>query len=353
MTPVPQQPFPPPPPYPGYGALPPPPPYPDYSALPPPPPPYGDQGEPPVGGYAVPPSSGGYVTLPQYGGFAAGYSDPLVLPPNSSLGAWFSKVQEISRRSWKAALIIVGLGIAVPNAIVNLIQSITEVGALFGATAITKPGNSSAELGSILIGSLVTLVFSVAAIFVAAAGWAAGTWALTREAATGQPANIGEAFRFGFGRALSLGLWSILVGLMVVVGLCACLIGSPYLAFATSMFGFVAVFERGQNPIGRSFKLTHANFGPTLGRFAILLVVFIGYTLILGTIIGAIGAAIALGTSGSLASNVFLGVLGAIESLLTTPVYALFLVGLLPTYAELRAREAPLSTAQLNYELTA
>jgi hypothetical protein len=310
-----------------------------------PPPSYGA----PAGGYSVPPQ---YPPPPQFpGGVGGGAGDPLVLPPGVMFGAWFAKVQEIARRSWRSVLIITGVGIAGPYALLNLIETVTRVSSYFGPGAVTKASDFANAMGSLLFGLFITVVFAIGASFVAAAGWAAGVWALVQEAATGRPANVAEAFRYGMRRAASLWLWTILVGLLTFVGICLCILPGVYVAFATSLFGMVAIFERGQNPIARSFRLTHANFGATLGRIAVLFGLYFVYALVLGVIFGVIQAGVAFGSHGSFTFNVVSGILSAVETMLTAPAYAFILIGLLPTYAELRAREAPLSTAQLQYEL--
>lgn len=305
----------------------------------PPPPPI------PAGEYAAPAGASAYP---------GGYIDPLVLPPGSPFGAWIAKTQEVAKRSWKSALIITAIGIAAPRALLTLVQSLAEVSGWVGGGAITQLRDLGSAFGSILFGLFITLVFAIGASFVAAAGWAAGTWALVQEAATGQAANIQEAFRYGLKRALSLWLWTILVGVMVTIGMCFCYLPGVYLAFALSMFGFVAIFERGQNPIGRSFQMTHANFGPTLGKVAILGAVAFIYTFIIGLIFGGIGVAVglAIGYRSSFGYNVGFGIFSAIGALLSAPAYALALLGLLPAYAEIRAQEGSLSSsAQLQQEL--
>jgi hypothetical protein len=135
----------------------------------------------------------------------------------------------------------------------------------------------------------------------------------------------------------------------------SCFVPGLYLAFALSMFGFVATFERGANPIARSFSLTHnsATIGPTLGKIGILFGVYLVYTVIIGAIFTGIAVAVGIGFgfTNSFGYNIGFGLIQAIGSLLTAPALAVLLIGLLPTYAELRARVAPLTTSQLQQEL--
>lgn len=303
--------------------------------------------QPPAGGYSVPPQ---YAAVPAAGGF--GSADPLVLPMGSPFGAWFAKVQEIAKRSWKSALIISALGIAAPHALVTLVSALAGWGAGFSVTSV---GSLAAEIGSLFLGLLVTLVFAIAACYVAAAGWAAGTWALVQEAQTGQSANIPAAFQYGLKRATALFPWTVLAAVAYTIGTACLVVPGIYVAFGFSMFGFVAIFERGVNPVSRSFSLTHnsATIGPTLGKIGIVFAAYFVYTLIVGLIFSAIALAIGLafGFNGSFGYRIGWGVVETIGTLLSAPAIAVLLIGLLPTYAELRARETPLTTGQLQQEL--
>jgi hypothetical protein len=306
---------------------------------------------PPPPAYQEPPS--GYSVPSQYSGaVAGGWSDPLVLPPGAPFGAWFSKVQEIAKRSWKSALIIAALGIAVPRALVTLISWASGWGT---GLSITGIGGVASAIGSLFLGLLATLVFSIAACYVAAAGWAAGTWALVQEAQTGRPASIPAAFQYGMKRAMALFPWTVLAAVAFTIASACLWLPGVYVAFGFSMFGFVALFERGTNPVSRSFSLTHnsATIGPTLGKIGILFGVYLVYTIIIGAIFTGIAVAVGIGFgfTNSFGYNIGFGLIQAIGSLLTAPALAVLLIGLLPTYAELRARVAPLTTSQLQQEL--
>lgn len=161
----------------------------------------------------------------------------------------------------------------------------------------------------------------------------AGTWALTQEASTGQPANLGRAFTYGFKRAMALFPWTVLAAAAFAVGSFCLFLPGLYLAFGFSMFGFVAIFERGRNPVSRSFSLTHnsATIGPTLGRVGILFAAFFAYTLIVNVIETAVEVAIAFGTAGSFGYRFGYGFVEAFGALLTAPAFAVLLIGLLPT----------------------
>jgi hypothetical protein len=301
--------------------------------------------EPPTAGYTVPPQ----FTPSAYPGGAA---DPLVLPVGASFGAWFTKVQEVAKRSWKSALILCTAGIAVPEALVVLVR---DSSGYFLALSVTGIGSFFDLIGSVILGGMLTIAVCAVGAYVAAAAWAAGVWALVQEAATGRAASLGKAFGYGMRRAAGMWPWTFLAATMVYIGKSCLVLPGVYLAFGLSMFGFVAVFERGVNPIGRSFNLTHNSntIGPTIGKVAILLGVYIVVDLILSAIFVAIAVAIALavGHTGAFGYNISRGVIEAIGTVLTGPAIAVLLLGLMPTYLELRARETPVNTPALQAQL--
>ncbi len=117
------------------------------------------------------------------------------------------------------------------------------------------------------------------------------------------------------------------------------------------------IFERGANPISRSFKLTHASFGPTLGRVLLLAIAVIVFEWVVGLIIGAIQRAIVINALNdaniSLPDRVGLGLVEAAGTIITAPVAtALLVTGLMPLYGGLRARETATSTPILRQQLT-
>lgn len=299
-----------------------------------------------MGGYAAPAYPGGAAPM--------GINDPLVLPAGASYSQWLAKVQEVAKRSWKSALIIAGVGIAVPQAAVSLISNVAGWGAGF---SLLNFGSLTAAIGSLFLGLLISLVASIAGCWVAAAGWAGGVFALVHEA-NGQKVSVGQAFGYGFKRATALFPWTVLAGAMFTIGRSCLFVPGVYFAYACAFFGFVAIFERGQNPIGRSFGLTHngTTIGATLGRVGTLFGVYFLYTFIVGLIFGAIGLAVAVGIGGRGGVGAFgydlgFGIFQAIAALLSAPALAVLLIGLLPTYAELRNRETPISSPQLQQQL--
>ncbi|MFC7482170.1 hypothetical protein ACFQX7_22085 [Luedemannella flava] len=274
------------------------------------------------------------------------------MPGGPDFSSWFAKVQEVAKRSWKSALIITGLGISVPMAVVAVIQQFA-IGAW--TFSVLDFDSTATAVGSLLGGFLVLLLLYVGVAFIASAAWAAGTWAIVQEAGTGQSANVGDAFRYGMSRAMRLFPWTILFGLAVGVGTACCVLPGVYAAFAFSMYGFVGVFQRGENPVGGSFQLAHSDFGPNLGKILIAFVPYVIFGYVVPLIFGIIGVAAAGAVGSSIdpgfGYNATLGIIDGIGTLIGAVGYAGMLLALLPTYAQLRARQAPTSTASLGHEL--
>ncbi len=310
--------------------------------------------------YSPPPPPPYLTTNPaqaqQYpGGLASVEGDPLVLPPNASFSAWFTMVANVAKRSWKSALIIATLGIGVPRGFANLVAGLAGWG---GSWEMWDIGHFFRHLfdGFAIVGLFFTLIAVVAACYVATAGWAAGVWALVQEAATGRPANLGQAFSYGLRRATKLFPWTVMAGAAFTVGYAFLYLPGLYLAFAVSLFGLVGLFERSPNPLQRSFQLTHrsASLGPTAGKVGLA---FVAYAILAGIahgifaiVAGAFGIAGAISGAGVL--DIVATIIVAIGEIFTGPAFAVLLLTLLPTYAELRAQEnGGATTTQLQQQL--
>jgi hypothetical protein len=135
--------------------------------------------------------------------------------------------------------------------------------------------------------------------------------------------------------------WYVLFTAMFAIGLILCILPGLYLAVAGCLFSFVVIFERGRNPMGRSFSLVHKSFGAVLGRVGLLALFMLGVYCVVGLCVG--GLAIGGGEVSATASLVG----DVVSALVGVPVYTVLLVGLLLTYTQVRARQEPVSTASL------
>lgn len=311
---------------------------------------------PPTGGYPV--GAGPYGGQPWYPGPpASGWyppgldpADRLVTPPGAGLGAWFDRCVGAVRRGWRLLLPILLLTQVLPAAVLSVLSLGLDPTAKWETTAVEEstslPDTFFTDLATMF---LVLIGGSLLIGLVQAVGWAAGTWVITRQA-VGEPVSLGEALRYGLRRALGLWGWTLLIGVIVGLGVCFCVLPGIYLAFALSMAGPVYLFER-ENPIGRSFRMFHDRLGLLLGRVALVAAALIVGTVVAGVLEGVGSApfgADPLATPGSAIGVVLVIAVGAVLAL---PVHLAQLVGLLVTYAEQRAHEGPVNGAGLAAEL--
>jgi hypothetical protein len=320
-------------------------------------PPYAVPGQPP---YVVPPvaasapegwAAGAYPSAPGYWqswpgqGFVDPF-DPLVTPPGAGVSGWFARATGVARRSWRSLLLITLATQAVPGAVTGL----AVLAATPAARSASTGGPTAAAQAGPMLGELLTFmgvvsVLAVLASLLQSVGWAAGTWALTREALA-EPVRVAAALRYGVRRALGLWGWTLLAGLIIMVGACACVLPGIYAAFALSLTGPIFLFER-VNPIGRSFRIVHSRLAMVLGRVGLVAAVVIGGSLAVG-VLENVGL-LAVGANAGL--SVGAGVVTVLAALLNLPLYAAQLVGLVITYAEQRGWEGPVNSAQLAGEL--
>ncbi|MFF5178708.1 hypothetical protein ACFY2Q_11880 [Micromonospora sp. NPDC000316] len=316
---------------------------------------------PPTGGY--PPGAGPYGGQQWYPGAPVGWyppghgldpNDALVTPPGAGIQGWLSRFNGALRRGWRQLVPIILLTQVLPAAVLSIISLAVDPTAGWDAWAAEPGSDATARLPetfgtdvAILLVALVggSLLFGL----VQAVGWAAGSWVITQQAA-GRPARVDAALRYGVRRALGLWGWTLLISVLVGVGVCFCVLPGIYLAFALSMAGPVYLFER-QNPIGRSFRMFHDRLGLMLGRVALVAAVVIVGSLIPG-LLESLGN-VALGPDPLLSPGTAVGAVAVIgvTALLALPAHLVQLVGLLVTYTEQRAYEAPVNSAQLAAEL--
>lgn len=299
-------------------------------------------GLPPLPGASGPPT----VPLPPV------YLDGLVVPPGAGLSDWLERVIDVIKRSWRP-LLLIGL---VTGVLPTFVLSLLADGATFSGHAVA--GNGTLGFSGRLVGVSVGfgclgLIVAVAAAYLAALGSAGAVWTVTQHAA-GRVSGLSQALRYGRRRALPVWGWTLLAGVLVLIGLCACIVPGLYFLIATSMVVPVVVYERAPG-VSRSFGLVHASFGTALVRLLLL-----GLAIAVLGCLGGLPAGIAQATlvnAGGAAR--WLGSLGAgiWQAIVTLPVFMLASAGIVVTYAELRSRQQveagaqPLSTAQLLAEL--
>jgi hypothetical protein len=293
-----------------------------------------------------PPGYPGYVPPDQaYPGAPAMYlidpNDPLVTPPGAGFSGWWSRFGALVKAHWKALAPII--------LIVNVVPLVV-FGSAAGGFALTQGSGGliapkSITLGAGFLAGVIglALVVLVVTSYLSAMGLAAMMWTITQRAA-GWPAPLGAALRYGFRRGLRVFGWQLLGGLIIAAGTCALVLPGIYLAFALCLLVPVALFES-ENPISRSFSLTHRSFGAVLGRMALTFTMVIGLSIAANVIESILGGGIR-------DTSVATGIIGAVISLIIqVPSQVISVTGTLLTYAEMSARTAPTSTPILHAAL--
>ncbi|MBM0234200.1 hypothetical protein JNW91_21550 [Micromonospora sp. STR1_7] len=313
---------------------------------------------PPTGGY--PPDAGPFPRQPWYPGAPVGWyppghgfdpNDALVTPPGAGIGNWFTRCGGALRRGWRLLVPIMVLTQVLPAAVLSVISLGVDPSAGWAAQVEADPPSGLPETFVTDLVSLlaVLIVGSLLIGLMQAVGWAAGSWVITRQAA-GEPVGLGPALRYGARRALGLWGWTLLTSLLIGVGLCFCVLPGIYLAFALSMTGPVYLFER-QNPIGRSFRMFHDRLGLLLGRVALVVAAVIVASVIPSVLESIVSAPLGPDPLASPGTAVGIVAVIGVSALLALPAHLAQLIGLLVTYAEQRAHEAPVNSARLAVEL--
>ncbi|SNY29396.1 hypothetical protein [Paractinoplanes atraurantiacus] len=252
--------------------------------------------------------------------YHAGPYDPLV---SGDYSGWWQRGIFLLRTLWK------------PMALVQLAGNgpLVVLGGL-AAVPVTYNGLSDQQwlddpavvlpvvIPVVLIAILVTLIVQLATVEIVA------------QHVTGRPVSVGAALLTGLRRLPAFIGWGIPAGLLIALGSIFCLLPGIYVAAVMVTLPVIILAERGR-VIGRAFHLFHADFGASAARIATLF----GVQLALGVAEGVVGIIAGLDPSG--VTSIAVSVAFAIGT-------GVFLAPfLLTTYADLRARYEPFTTAQL------
>lgn len=298
--------------------------------------PYGPPGPPLPPGY-------GYV-VPM--GPPPGAADPLVTPVHEGFSGWFGRVFAVLGRSWLSLLLISWVTYSLPYAVLVAVLRTQTGHLLIPGSPITSANGQqvtsytldNGQLGTFVV---ILVVGLVVVGFASGVAHAATVWSITTEAA-GRPRSLGGALGYGLRNGLRLFGWSLLYGLIVGVGICACVIPGLYFALAGCLYGPVALYRRGMNPIGTSFTLVNRNFGAALGRMALLTVMLYGVQLVLAIPVQVVSL--------QASPSVALGLAIALQ-FVTAPLTLLTTLGATLLFAEVWNRQSPITTAHLEAAL--
>jgi hypothetical protein len=275
-------------------------------------------------------------------------SDPLI---SADYAGWWQKNKNLFQGYWRQLALLQGVGavaalvLRVPAALVQAIQTrgLRDAGQLDSAeirhaVVSALPALTVGILGSILAGLVLALISL------------AGMRLLVTGVTGGQP-SIPDALRGALGRLFPLVGWSLLAGLILLVGFCACFVPALYFAAVFAVLPAVVLFERG-GVIVRCFKLFHGDFGSSIARVATVIGIAIAVSLVsssVATIVDTVARAWSAGTGGLVSGTV----IGTLFQVAITAALGVLLTPLvLTTYADERARLEPLHTGILAHELT-
>jgi hypothetical protein len=295
----------------------------------------------PMTGYEVP-----YLAQPGH--------DPLV---SADYSGWWQRGIAIVKAGWPQLAAAQAIGAAVQMLVqVPLLIYVSTQGQHF---ADAQQAGRAPDTGPLFAVFGFTLLVAFAGLVVGAVV-AIATMQMGVSIASGGQPKLGPALRAALQRAFPLIGWQFLAGLIMLVGLCACVLPIFYFLAVFTLMPAIVAFER-TNAISRCFKLFHANLGGAIGRIATILGISILGGIIaaaISEVIGAAGGAPAFGmpttatvsTSAVVVAAIVSALIGAVIdrgiAVLTGPLT-------LTAYADLRARVEPLTTDVLLREIGA
>jgi hypothetical protein len=306
-----------------------------------------------------------YQAAPTGGLFHGGQiadGDPLISPDYSG---WWRRTLAIVKHGWRwlALLQVIGFVISLLISVPQALLLVTMIDDLARASRTIDPDTGRAvapDLGPLFamfglilagafLGLLVSFVVAIACNHVAVS------------VAAGLRPRLGAALGLAVRRVFPLLGWQVLAGLIVMVGICACILPAIYLSAVFAVLPAVVTFERGSAAIGRCFKLFHQDLGVSISRIATIGGISIGIAVvayIINQIIQSVPGQPVFDTDsespfGDVGTGYIVAVvIGAVVTDLFTRAGAVLTSPLtLAAYADLRARVEPLSTATLADEV--
>jgi hypothetical protein len=292
----------------------------------------------PISGYAVP-----YLAQPGH--------DPLI---SADYSGWWQRSIAIVKAGWPQLAAVQAIGVAVQ--VLLQVPLLVYVATQSQQFAVDTQNTTTPDLTPIFGALGFTFLIAFAGIVVGAIVTIA-TMQMSVSIATGGQPRLGPALSAAAKRAFPLIGWQLLAGLIMLVGLCACVLPFFYfLAVFTVMPGVVA-FER-TNAISRCFRLFHANLGVAVGRVATIVGISIGAGVFASIISGIVGgggggfgfsATVTTESTGAIfVASAISAIIGAVidrgVAIVTGPLT-------LTAYADMRARVEPLTTQTLLQEL--
>jgi hypothetical protein len=273
--------------------------------------------------------------------------DPLTPGQYPSFDGWARRTVGVVRRAFRPGLAILAATALLPAAVAGGLGIFLQryTGRYQGRQQLTQQESYHLLTGLAGYAGLL-LVLSALTAYLSSVGWVA-CLRLMAEQAAGRPTSVGDCLRYGVRRGLPLWGWYLLAELVFMVGLCACVVPGIYLALALSMIAPIVAFEREEPAFTRSFRLVHSNFWPTVGRLLVLFLAVGIFQYLVSCVLGAVTGLGVLSVPAHQPGVVALVVNAVLNALVGLPVMLVEIAGLLVTYAELRGRQEPLTSADL------
>lgn len=234
-----------------------------------------------------------------------------------------------------AQLLIIAAIVVVPLTLVEAYLITEAIGSAESSISVNE------ATGEVSVGNGLgrTILLTVVAALIGATISLLLTGALTRGAAgslIGRPVDVGESYRFAFGRLGGLILLALLIALIVGIGFILLFVpGVIFLVFLSMAVPAFLVERRGvTDSMSRSWNLVKGSFWHVLGAIVVAYILIF----VVSAILGAIGGESFVGT----------WITEAIAQIVTAPFYALVSVVL---YVDLRARRESLDAGTLGREL--
>jgi hypothetical protein len=257
-------------------------------------------------------------------------ADPLI---STDYSGWWQRSFRMVKAAWR------------PMAVVQLIVTLPALAAYLPAMVIVAEkqrealdGVESPGLSALFAGWQVFLPTAVAAVVLLLLGQLA-TQQVVVHLATGRPGNpVGPALLAGLKRFPMLIGWSLLSLPVLIVALVLCFFPVIYVAAALTVLPVVVLLERGTG-IGRCFQLFHATIGVSISRIATIFGLGLAGAMAV-TLLQTLVDTIAPADAATVVNSVLDGGYSIISYVILAPL-------LVTTYADMRARREPFTTADL------
>lgn len=270
-------------------------------------------------------------------------ADPLI---SNDFNGWWRRSFALVRAAWRPMAVIQAI-VAVPTLALMLPamvmfqdrQRVAQESLKTSVEAGTNPDFADFFAGL----PVLMAAAAVASIFYGIGALACQQVAVLR--ATGRPGNlVGPALLAAVKRFPALLGWYLLALPVLLVAAVLCFFPAIYVGAALTVLPVVVLLERG-NGIGRCFKLFHANLGVSVSRIATIF----GLSLAAGLVLTMVTTLVDVTIGGDYATpnSTATAINAVVQSVYYIVAYVVLAPLLLTTYADMRARHEPFTTANL------